>query len=98
MLPHRLVPILGQFQVLLVVKSKKNGKNLENFQKKFVFEADRTAKAKSFPEIFIPLERAFVAENSNACENGKIEIYRQLEASKKNSNRLFFEKQSLLYS
>ena len=31
-----LVPILGQFQVLLVVKSKKNGKNLENIHKFFL--------------------------------------------------------------
>ena len=49
MLQRRLVSILGQFQVLLVVKLSKIG---ENPEKNFVFEANKTAKAKNFSENF----------------------------------------------
>ena len=51
MLPRRLVSFLSEFQVLLVVKLSKIGENPENSRKIFVFEANKTAKAKIFSEI-----------------------------------------------
>ena len=50
---------LTEFQVLLVVKLSKIGENPENSRKIFVFEANKTAKAKIFSEIFMSLERKF---------------------------------------
>ena len=52
MLPRRLVSFLSEFQVLLVVKLSKIGENPENSRKIFVFEANKTAKAKNFSEKF----------------------------------------------
>ena len=60
---RRLVSILGQFQVLLVVKLSKIGENPKNFRKIFVFEANKTAKAKIFSKIFISLKEHSIAEN-----------------------------------
>ena len=59
MLPRRLVSFLSEFQVLLVVKLSKIVENPKNFLKIFVFEANKTARAKIFSEIFISLEREF---------------------------------------
>ena len=59
MLPRRLASFLSEFQASLVVKLGKIGENPENSRKIFVFEANRTAKAKIFSEIFISLEREF---------------------------------------
>ena len=52
MLLRRLVSFLSEFQVLLVVKLSKIGENPENSRKIFVFEANKTAKAKIFSENF----------------------------------------------
>ena len=48
MLSRRLVSFLSEFQVLLVVKLSKIGENPKNSRKIFVFEANKTAKAKIF--------------------------------------------------
>ena len=48
MLLRRLVFFFTEFQVLLVVKLSKIGENSEKSRKIFVFEANKTAKAKIF--------------------------------------------------
>ena len=63
MLPRLLVSFLSEFQVLLVVNSSKIGENPENSRKIFVFEANKTAKAKIFLEIFISFERIQLRKN-----------------------------------
>ena len=59
MLLRRLVSFLSEFQVLLEVKLSKIGENPKNFLKIFVFEANKTARAKNFSEVSISLERQF---------------------------------------
>ena len=59
MLPRRLVSFSSEFHVLLVVKLSKIAENPKNFLKIFVFEVNKTTRAKNFPKLFISLERAF---------------------------------------
>ena len=57
MLPRRLVSFLSEFQDLLVVKLSKIGENPKNSRKNFLFEANKTAKAKFFGNFYIIRKR-----------------------------------------
>ena len=53
MLSRPLIHNLGQFQVVLVKKLRKIGKNLLKSAKNFVFEANKSAKVKSLSQFFL---------------------------------------------